>query len=955
MKRHLRLLFFSTIGCLFAFLPLKGQIITLNHVATHHTDVFDEGAAETVAFDAGSARLFFTNAGANELGILDISNPASPQEVATISLAAYGGGVNSVDVYDGLVAVAVEAASKTQPGAVVFFDTDGNYLNDVQTGALPDMLTFTNDGRRVLVANEGEPNDDYSVDPEGSVSIIDVSGGAGAATVTAVTFNGYNDQKAALQNKGIRIFGPNATVAQDLEPEFITLTDDDSRAYVALQENNALAVIDVEAAAVLDLYPLGYKDHLSGTPSLTEYRIDQIEDWPGLGAPVYYGGQPPISLGGFSGLYFEPAESNDNTYVFYAIPDRGPTAAAVPKENVVAFGSTEPTPVNLLPLPLPEYQARIVKLILDRTTGQVTLDEQTFLRRFNAENNDTLAITGKPNILLYDEIPVTYQDDETEYSSSDWVDTINNVTYKELGFDSYGGHFGGITRDRDGYFWMCDNYRPSLYKFQPDGVLIDRYVPAGTAALLDLLPLPAGTFGREILPKVYNRRRDNYGFEAVAYDPDAHVVYAFLHTPMHNPDTAIQDNSDVIRILGVNAADGTPVSEYVYLLERNRTPGLALNRVDMIGDAVYKGNGRILVVEHDASTPEDGPTGKKYIFEINLQGATNILGTALSQKEASKDPDDKTLEMMTADDLAAAGIRPVHKRRVLNLPSAGYLPGAEVEGLALLPGGSLALINDNGFGVAAGGASDATTLGIVDFDSTHKFDASDRDGRINITNHPVFGMLQPDAIAAFSTGGVQYIATANEGDAREYEGSPGLVEETRVQDIFLDPADFGDVDILQQEANLGRLAVTETQGDLDQDGLFDQLYSFGARSFSIFDEYGNRVYDSNSGIETVTAFYNNGQYQNYFNSDNDDNDSFDSRSDAKGPEPEALAIGEVDGMLLAFIGLERIGGILIFDISDPRAPSFISYNNNRNFNVPAGSREADSSTANSRLVFVRVG
>jgi len=919
---------------------LNGQVIGLSHVATHYTDVFDEGAAETVAFDAGSGRLFFTNSDANELGILDISNPASPQEVATIPLGAYGGGVNSVDAHDGLVAVAVEAAAKTQPGAVVFFDTDGNFLNEVSVGALPDMLTFTNDGRRVLVANEGEPSDDYSIDPEGSVSIIDVSGGAGSATVATVTFGDYNDQKASLQNKGIRIFGPDATVAQDLEPEYITLTPDDRRAYAALQENNALAVIDVEAAQLLDIYSLTYKDYRSGAPTLTEYRLDQLEDWPVLGSPVYYGGQPPISLGGFSGIHFEPTESNDDTYVFYAIPDRGPIGAPVPKEHVVAFGSTESTPVDLLPLPLPEYQARIVKLRLDRTTGEVRLEDQTILRRFNEENNDTLVITGRPNIFFYDEIPVTYQDDETEYQSSDWVDTITNTTYSELGPKAYGANFGGITRDRDGYFWMSDNYRPSLYKFEPNGVLNKRYVPKGTAGLIDFFPLPAGFFGEEVLPKVYNKRRENHGFEAIAYDPDAHIVYAFLRTPMHNPDTTIQDNSDVIRILGVNAEDGTPVSEYVYLLERNRAPGLALSRVDMIGDAVYAGDGRILVIEQDASMPEDGPSSKKYVFEINLQGATNILGTALSDKEASKDPDDKTLEMMSADDLSAAGITPVHKRRAFNLPSAGYLPGAKVEGIALLPGGSLAVINDNDFGAAGGGASDIISLGIIDFDSTNKLDASDRDDRINIANYPIFGMLQPDAIAAFNVGGVNYIATANEGDAREYDGSPGFVEEARVQEIFLDPADFGDVDDLQQEAKLGRLLVTETLGDLDQDGLFDQLYAFGGRSFSIYDEYGNQVYDSHSSLETVTAFYNNGQYQNFFNSDNDDNDSFDSRSDAKGPEPEALAIGEVDGMRLAFIGLERIGGIMIFDISDPRAPAFVSYTNNRDFGVPAESREA---------------
>ncbi len=231
--------------------------IELAVAGTYASGVFDEGAAEISAYDPRSRRLFVTNANANSVDVLDIRNPRKPRLLFTIDLADFGDGVNSVAVSDGVVAVAVEADPKQDPGSVVFFDTRGRYLNDVTVGALPDMLTFTPDGTRVLVANEGEPDDDYLVDPEGTVSIIDISAGIGAASVTEVNFQAYN----GFDLTPIRIFGPGASVAQDLEPEYIAVSSDSSTAWVTLQEANAIAVIDVDNALVTDLVPLGTKDH----------------------------------------------------------------------------------------------------------------------------------------------------------------------------------------------------------------------------------------------------------------------------------------------------------------------------------------------------------------------------------------------------------------------------------------------------------------------------------------------------------------------------------------------------------------------------------------------------------------------------------------------------------------------------------------------------------------------
>ncbi len=230
-------------------------------IGTYRTGQFDAAATEIVAFDKLSKRLFFTNANANSVGILNIDNPTAPTLISEIDMSPYGGGVNSVAAFNGLIAVAVEADIKTDNGKVVFFDANGTYINEVMVGALPDMLLFNNAGTKILVANEGEPNQDYTIDPEGSVSIIDVADGAVNAIVTNISFESFNPFVDALKAEGVRVFGPNATLAQDFEPEYITISEDDATAFVALQENNALAVIDIASATVTSILPLGFKDH----------------------------------------------------------------------------------------------------------------------------------------------------------------------------------------------------------------------------------------------------------------------------------------------------------------------------------------------------------------------------------------------------------------------------------------------------------------------------------------------------------------------------------------------------------------------------------------------------------------------------------------------------------------------------------------------------------------------
>lgn len=259
--------------------------IKLVLAGTYETGVFDEGAAEIAAYDAASRRLFVTNADANTVDILGIRNIHRPRLVSTIALAPYGAGVNSVAVKDGVVAVAVEAEPAQNPGSVVFFDVAGRFLNQVTVGALPDMLTFTPDGSKILVANEGEPNDDYTIDPEGTVSIIDLQPGIANLTdsqVTQIDFTAFNGQDLGE----IRIFGPGATVAQDLEPEYITVSADSATAWMALQENNALARIDISTATVTELMPLGTKNYNVIQNALDASNRDDainIRPWPVVG------------------------------------------------------------------------------------------------------------------------------------------------------------------------------------------------------------------------------------------------------------------------------------------------------------------------------------------------------------------------------------------------------------------------------------------------------------------------------------------------------------------------------------------------------------------------------------------------------------------------------------------------------------------------------------------------
>jgi 2',3'-cyclic-nucleotide 2'-phosphodiesterase (5'-nucleotidase family) len=205
-------------------------------------------------------------------------------------------------------------------------------------------------------------------------------------------------------------------------------------------------------------------------------------------------------------------------------------------------------------------------------------------------------------------------------------------------------------------------------------------------------------------------------------------------------------------------------------------------------------------------------------------------------------------------------------------------------------------------------------------------DASDQNGGIvNIANWPVKGMYMPDAVASFVAGGQTYLVSANEGDVREYTA---LNEALRVgsSSYKLDTVVFPNYATLKNNNNLGRLNVTTKSGDYNGDGFFEEIFAFGSRSFSIWDANGNLVWDSGDQIEQIT---NSIQGAN-FNCSNTNNTK-KNRSDDKGPEPEAATVATIGDSIYAFIGLERIGGIMVYNITTPGAPYFVQYINTRNF------------------------
>ena len=246
-------------------------------------DVGDEGAAEITAFDPITNRLFVVNntANNNRIDVIDFKDPKNMTRIGSISIAAYGGLVNSLSVHDGKLAAAIEAVNKTENGKVAVFKTsDYSEIKVIAVGALPDMITFSPDGKYILTANEGEPSADYKTDPIGTISIISVNENY---AVNTIDFSAFAGQQEALAKKGFRIFGPGKDFGKDIEPEYITVSEDSKTAWVTLQENNAIAKINIAAKTITDIFPLGFKDYNTDANAIDpadKDKVPTLAKWP---------------------------------------------------------------------------------------------------------------------------------------------------------------------------------------------------------------------------------------------------------------------------------------------------------------------------------------------------------------------------------------------------------------------------------------------------------------------------------------------------------------------------------------------------------------------------------------------------------------------------------------------------------------------------------------------------
>ena len=204
------------------------------------------------------------------------------------------------------------------------------------------------------------------------------------------------------------------------------------------------------------------------------------------------------------------------------------------------------------------------------------------------------------------------------------------------------------------------------------------------------------------------------------------------------------------------------------------------------------------------------------------------------------------------------------------------------------------------------------------------FDASDVSGSVLIANWPVQSFYIPDGVANYTVNNKTYLITANEGDEKEY--TP-LNERTTVSAVTLDATKFPQGDMLKETHALGRFRITNTQGDTDGDGDYDALYSVGSRSFSIWDPTNKSlVWDAGDQFEWITSKHP--AVGRIFNADNE-GIAFKGRSRAKGPEPEGVTVAEINGRSFAFVALERTGGVMVYDVTNPTAPVFEDYQNTR--------------------------
>ncbi|MGG3804175.1 choice-of-anchor I family protein [Metabacillus fastidiosus] len=430
----------------------------------------------------------------------------------------------------------------------------------------------------------------------------------------------------------------------------------------------------------------------------------------------------------------------------------------------------------------------------------------------------------------------------------------------------------------------------------------------GDQKSIDIIDLSILKKGEKVIPKVKQIPLSSFGVEAsdvtsVAIHPDG--GYIAIAAPAKNKT----DDGHVIFM--------TTGGEYIAHVKAGALP-------DML---TFTPDGKKVLVANEGEPSDDykvNPEGSVSIIDIS-KGVKNIKNSSVTTVRFDEKAVDKDVRKIQQKNSYAVELEPEYI--VTNKDGKyAYIALQENNAVAKLD------IEKKKF-------TKVKSLGYKDFSvNDNQLDASDKDGKINIQNWPVLSMYMPDGMASYEVKGKTYILTANEGDAQDYKG---FSEEARVEDLVnsyklnaklykgfsQEQLDKMVKDGLFKKEQLGRLKTT-TASPKNKDGKYEAIYGYGARSFSIWDANSLKLtYDSGSDFEKITAE----AVPNHFNANNTE-DELDSRSDDKGPEPESVIVGNVKGKNYAFIGLERTGGIMVYDVTNPEKPRFNTYISSRTFN-----------------------
>ncbi len=1059
--------------------PIREVITPNNGISLTKIGGFDtglgEGAAEISAYHPQSERLYVVNAVQNSVDIVDISTISEPVVFGTIDATQYGAGANSVAVIGDYIAVAVEAINPTDSGSVVIYDIDGNYIDDIVVGALPDMVTglVSASDTLIFVAIEGEPSDDYTIDPKGGVEIIDITDISNPVT-TSLRFDGFDS--TTLVTSGVRIFGPGASVATDLEPEYITISPNLDTAYAICQENNALVVIDIAGKSVEAILPLGYKDHSAMGNGLDPSDRDggiSIRNWPLLGmyqpdaiAAFEIGGQVYIATAnegdardydGFSeeirfGDLGDPEETT-----FDLDPTLWPDGDML-KENIhlgrinitTATGDTDGDgDLDVVY----SYGGRSFS-IWNGSTGALVWDSGDDFEQIIANTlPDFFNGEYDPDIMKFDF--ESRSDNKGGEPEAIVTAEIEGDTYAFIGLERQGGIMVfNITDPANPVFETYE--RSNLVDISPEGMI---FVPgaesptgndliitsnevSGTVAFYEVstgetsvsrpLNVTAKADG-EIINVTWDQDDLADGFNVYrSTEPDGGFSFAgFTNRNMLKDEAVLPSNtyfyyvtavkssiesasSDTVGVrtgtapkgdiqmfykgsystgLGEGAAE---ISSYDPISQRLAIVNAASTTVDILD--ISDINNPTLITQIDATEYGNGANSvvvaKGGVLAVAIENEVgtdpglvaffDMEGTFISQVTVGVLPDMLAITPDSTKILVAnegepnddytidpegsvsvitlpADVSTISQSDVLMLdfndfdtdsaalvasgvrifgPGASVSQDLEPEYITVAKDGSkafVALQENNALAVIDLSVDPPVISAIAPLGFKNHalvenaIDISDRDGGINITRWPLFGMYQPDAIASFEIGGMNYVVSANEGDARDYDG---YSEEIRFGDLG-DPEETtftldesiwppAAVEFLQDNALMGRINITTATGDSDNDGDLDTVYIYGGRSFTIWDENGSLVWDSKNDFSLISA----AQFPHLFNAQYDPEEGgyvAEDRSDNKGGEPEAVVTGVIDGRTYAFIGMERMGGVFVYDVTNPNKPQFELY------------------------------